>query len=118
MSLDIYFNRNIVCENCGHVIETEEVVHEQNITHNLSTMASALGIYNHLWEPEEIGIKTSDELIEPLRDAILFFEREPTYFRQFDSENGWGTCDQFYPWLKELLAACIEYPNCRITVTK
>ena len=54
MSLDFWLCSTKTCPNCGHHIGTERVVFERNITHNLSAMAGAAGIYEALWCPEEL----------------------------------------------------------------
>ena len=38
-------------------------VYSANITHNLGLMAEEAGIYQPLWRPEELGIKTAAGLI-------------------------------------------------------
>jgi signal transduction histidine kinase len=39
--------------------KSDNVLFVSNITHNLNIMADKAGIYQHLWRPEEIGIKRS-----------------------------------------------------------
>jgi hypothetical protein len=94
------------------VRETE--VFEANITHNLGTMAAEAGIYRHVWRPEEINITTAGELIEPLEKAIEDMEARPDHYQQFDCFNGWGTYDDFLPWLKKYLEACRNNQDARI----
>lgn len=36
----------------------------------------------------------------------------------YDSQNGWGTYDQFLPWLEQLLNACRENSDARIEVSR
>jgi len=49
--------------------ETNEVF-DYNITHNLTDMAEAAGIYRALWRPEEIDINTASQLIPILADGL------------------------------------------------
>lgn len=93
-------------------------VFDANITHNLNTMADAAGIYQHVWRPDELGIKTAAELIEPLRAGIERMEADPTHFKTFDPPNLWGSYDVFLPWLKRYLAACKENPDAEIEVSR
>jgi len=109
MSLDIYFK--------DPTATYSSEVHWQNITHNLGRMASEAGIYKHLWRPEEIGIKTAGQLIKPLETAIKDMEKRPEYYKQFDASNGWGTYNDFMPWLKKLLQACKDYEKSIIKVS-
>jgi len=106
MSLDIYFSQ---------VQETE--VHSQNITHNLGKMAEAAGFYTALWHPENIGIKKAIELLPFLEKGINEMKTNPDKFIDLSSPNGWGTYDQFIPWIETLIQACKDYPESTITVS-
>lgn len=107
MSLDVYLTR---------VQPTE--VYSANITHNLGRMANEAGIYQHLWRPEELGIKTATELIGPLRDGLQLMKSDRSRFEVFNAENGWGTYNQFVPWVAKYLAACEEYPDAEVSVSR
>lgn len=107
MSLDIY-------------LETEdrhELFHT-NITHNLNIMAQKAALYYPLWRPEEIGITTVTQLVGPLTYGIAKLTTRPSYFKMFDAANGWGTYDQFLPWLRNLLAACERYPKAFVRASR
>lgn len=91
-------------------------VFDANITHNLNKMADEAGIYSHLWRPDEIGIKTAAELIEPLKIGIQKMKDNPGHFKQFDAKNGWGTYEDFVPWIEEYIAACEENPDAEVSV--
>ena len=82
-----------------------------NITHNLGRMARESGFYQELWRQEEIPIIKASQLIEPLRAGIARLKERPKYYKQFDAPNGWGTYEQFLPWLDELLSACATWPH-------
>ncbi len=107
MSLDVYLTATV-----------PTCVFDANITHNLSGMANEAGIYKHVWRPEEVGVKTAADLIEPLRAGITLMENNPTRFMAFDADNGWGRYDQFVPWLKKYLAACEENPTATVEVSR
>ena len=121
MSLDIYLydNKTLTCE-CGkvHEIDTENNVFDANITHNLHSMANEAGIGDHLWNPYEIDVQKASDLIEPLNKAIMDMEHRPLHYKKFDAYNGWGTYDDFLPWLKNLFEACKLYPNAIIIISK
>lgn len=108
MSLDLYLE--IRCPHCGQ----NEEFYWANITHNLGKMASAAGIYDVVWRPEENGIEFANQIVEPLRAGIELMEREPERFKAFDSGNGWGTYDDFLPWLKLYLSKCEEFPLAQV----
>lgn len=93
-------------------------VFSANITHNLGKMADAASIYDCLWQPENSRITTAAQLIEPLKKGLTLMRAEPEKFREFDASNGWGTYDQFVPWIEKYLAACEENPDAVISVSR
>lgn len=107
------------CLHCGSVYTpSPESVFECNITHNLTKMADAAGIYGAVWRPDENGFETAGQIIEPLRRGIELLESDPERFKAFSAKNGWGTYEQFIPWLKKYLSACLDYPLCKIRVSR
>jgi hypothetical protein len=97
--------------------DTNEV-YSGNITHNLGAMATEAGIYEALWKPEELGITKAKQLIEPLRAGLELMKSDPERFKKFDSDNGWGTYDDFIPFVSEYLNACIDNPNSGVKVSR
>ncbi len=110
MSLDVY----LVRWDGDDAVE----VYWANITHNLGNMASAAGIYEALWRPEEIGIETAKELIGPLTKGLADLEAEPEKFEQFNSPNGWGLYKHFVPFVRDYLKACQITPHANIRVSR
>lgn len=125
MSLDVALEGEEIteaceCLRCGneHTKTYREELFSANITHNLNRMASEAGMYEHLWRPDEIGITTARELIEPIRKGLARMKADPDHFRPYSASNGWGTYDQFVPWIERYLAACEEYPDATIYVSR
>jgi hypothetical protein len=115
MSLDVYLKQ--VKPTCQPTCEPAEV-YWANITHNLNKMAEKAGIYQHLWRPEELGITTAKQLIEPLTAGLEVLKAKPAYFKKFNSPNGWGMYEHFVPFVEKYLAACIEYPDALVFVSR
>ena len=103
MSLDITLTK---------VMETE--VFELNMTHNLTNMAIAAGIYEHLWNPKSIQIKTAGELIPALKVGLDDLKARPDYFKTFNPENGWGDYEVFVDSVERYIAACEVYPDAKV----
>ena len=103
MGLDIRFTK---------VMPTE--VFSRGITHNLTGMARECGIYECLWRPDEVGIKTAGELIEPLTKALAELKAEPARFIPFESPNGWGTYDNFCQFVSDVLENAKEHPDASV----
>lgn len=93
-------------------------VFSANITHNLNRMADEAEIYKEVWRPEENGITTAAQLIEPLRRGIAAMKADPIRFKLFDAPNGWGVYEDFVPWLERYLAACEEYPTALVRASR
>ena len=103
MSLDVYLTATRPTE-----------VFWANITHNLNKMAEAAGIYEALWRPEEIGITQAGQLIEPLSVGLEKLKADPMYYCQFNAVNGWGTYENFVPFVEKYLEACRENPDAEV----
>jgi len=96
-----------------------DCVYRANITHNLNTMADhAGGLYEHLWRPDECGVTRAGQLIEPLRKGLARLRVDPDYFRKFNPENGWGKYEQLVAFVANYLAACEEFPDAVVEVSR
>ena len=89
-----------------------------NITHNLTKMADAAGIYDVLWRPDENGITTANQCVDPLKTGLLKLSEDPEFFREFNSPNGWGTYDHFLVFVVNVLLACGTQPNAKVVVSR
>ena len=107
MSLDVYL-----------MVTKPTEIYEANITHNLGAMADKVGIYKHLWRPDEIGIKKAIQLIEPLRKALKKLKDNPEKYKKYNSPNGWGMHKHFVPFVENYLKACKENPNADVGVSR
>jgi hypothetical protein len=113
MGLSVYLEPN-KCPHCGRSDEGFSA----NITHNLNKMAAEAGIYGIVWRPEENGITTAGQLIEPLRKAIADMKAAPERFIKHNASNGWGLYEHFLPWLERYLQACVKTPDATISVSR
>jgi hypothetical protein len=103
---------------CHHDCSEYDMLYDANITHNLNRMASAAGIYEEMWRPEELGITRAEQLIKPLSKGLERLLSDPEKFRQFDASNGWGTYEHFVPFVQAYRAACEEYPDAEVRVSR
>ena len=117
MSLDVYLIEDSG-EHPGSGIYIREEVYEANITHNLDEMAQAAGIYECVWRPREHGFVFAKDIVPTLKQGIDRLRESPDTFKVFDAENGWGTYEQFVPWLEHYLAACEQHPMAEIRVSR
>jgi hypothetical protein len=106
------------CEGSGKVNHGREEVFSTNITHNLNKMADAAGIYQACWRPEEIGVTKAGQLVPLLREGLRRLQADPTHFRKFNAENGWGTYEHFVPWVRQYLSACEDNPDADVSVSR
>lgn len=125
MSLHVYLqdeprSHKCTCPECGDEHATVRAVDlfSANITHNLTHMAEAAGVYDHIWRPEETGVRRADQLIAPLRGGLERLRAEPDRFKAMDAANGWGRYVDFLPWLEEYIAACERFPEALVRVSR
>lgn len=96
--------------------QTDNTVFSANITHNLTRMAEAAGIYSHIWRPDELNFTKARDLIEPLTDGLERLRKSPETYKAFNPENGWGSYDGFVDFVGEYLLACMAYPSAEVGV--
>jgi hypothetical protein len=92
-------------------------VFTQNITHNLTKMASEAGIYVVLWTPTENGYSKAWQIVPELKAGLKSLKEDPDRFKQFNAPNGWGLYEHFVPFVEEVLSACEQYPDADIDVS-
>lgn len=107
MSLDVYLTA-----------VRPTTVHSENITHNLGRMAEEAGIYKQLWRPDEIGITTAKELIEPLAKGLELLKNEPERFTPLNPKNGWGDYENLVQFVTNYLHACRDNPDAEVSVSR
>lgn len=103
MSLDISLHE--VSRHC---------VYETNITHNLAKMAEELGVYDALWHPKENGIRYAKDLIPLLQQKTMELFFEARKYKAYNASNGWGTYENFWHFLNDLLQQCKAHPEAEI----
>lgn len=107
MSLDVYLED-----------DAEVTLYSRNITHNLTKMAEAAGIYYCLWRPEECDITHARQLIEPLEKGVALLATQKKQFEEFNSPNGWGLWEHFLPFCADYLQACRDHPDAIVVVSR
>jgi hypothetical protein len=108
MSLDIY----LTCPHCGGGGDSF------NVTHNLTRLADAVGLYEPMWNPERAGITKAGQLGARIEEGLTMLRARPDELRPLEAENGWGTYEQFITFLDKLLAACRKAPDSTISVSR
>jgi len=113
MSLDVYLYRA-----SGTEAETE--LYSANITHNLGLLADAVGLYQALWSPEELGLTRANQLIDLLERGLrrLGDRSRREEFRKLEPANGWGTFDGLVTFTENYLACCRDYPEALVRVSR
>jgi hypothetical protein len=138
MSLDVSLNRikYVSYDKKKFSVENEELFWA-NITHNLGKMADAAGIYEALWRPyrlhkdykhfdiddEEYNFEDSvtiyaKDIIDIVETGLRKMKDDPDYFIKFNSPNGWGSYENFVPWIERYLEALKKYPESKVIVDR
>ena len=138
MSLDVSLNRiKYVSYDMETFTPENEQLYWANITHNLGKMAYEAGIYEALWRPyrlhkdykhfdiyeDEINFEQSvtiyaKDIIYIVENGLKKLIDKPDYYSKFNSPNGWGTYENFVPWVERYLAALKEYPESKVEVDR
>ena len=108
MSLDVYLNMEV---DTGGKEPNVVKLYGDNITHNLGKMAAEAGVYDALWRPEEVGITTAGELIQPLAEGLERLRSDPAHYQEFNSANGYVDNRYLVASVTDYLAACKEHPK-------
>ena len=110
---DLYNKRRFIEEELEHLEDDYEdaKLASHNITHNLNKMAEAVGLYEVLWRPEEIGITTASQMIAPLEKAVEELVANPDKYKIFNPPNGFGSYEDFINFCRSVLHNCREYPD-------
>lgn len=106
MSLDVY------------LMVDGECVYSAKITHNLNKMAKEAGCYEVLWRPDEIGKHEAWEIVRPLRIGLNELLLNPTHYKKFNPENGWGTYEGLVQFIVNYIIACKENTEATIEVSR
>ena len=110
---ELYNQRRVIGEELERLEDDYEdaKLASHNVTHNLNKMAEAVGLYEILWRPEEIGITSATQMIAPLEIAIKEFESSPDKYKVYNPLNGWGNYNIFVSFCKSVLRTCQENPD-------
>lgn len=138
MSLDVSLNRiKYVSYDMETFAPENEELYCANITHNLGKMADKAGIYDALWRPyrlhkdykhyniyeDEISFEESvtiyaKDIVKIVEKGLKKLINKPDYYAKFNSPNGWGTYENFVPWVEKYLEALKQYPESKVLVDR
>ncbi len=95
------------------------VLYHANVTHNLTAMAHAAGLYACLWRPDEEGLTLAADLLTPLREGLERLLALDAAARETHTpRNGWGTYAQLVEFVAAYLDACSRHPESRVEVSR
>lgn len=140
MSLDVYIRDKYYTTKDKIKFDVQyDDIFDCNITHNLNVMAQNVSIdfYYALWRPylivnpnHIIGDTEAEyefeynsnvyceDLIPTIEDGLAELKSNPDKYKKFDSPNGWGSYDNFVPWVERYLSKLKEYPNMSVMVSR
>jgi len=99
-------------------------VYDNNITHNLGSMAAnvklsnGLTLYDVLWRPDEHQLTLAKDIAELLDEGWNMLISEPEHFKEFNPHNGWGNYDGLCQFVYEYRNACWNEPDATIEVCR
>lgn len=108
MSYDVSFRRNV--EN----MEGELYLNDGfNMTSNVGPMYHAAGGL----QIGDLDKKTAVEVLDKVRPAYAYMLTHPDEMRALEPENGWGTYEDALKFLREIIATCLDHPECFVEVS-
>jgi len=113
MSLTVYLN-----------VTKPVRVYDNNITHNLGSMAAnvklsnGLTLYDVLWRPDEHELILARDIAKLLYEGWNILLSEPDRFKQFNPHNGWGNYNNLCKFVYEYRTACWDEPDATIEVCR
>ena len=93
----------------------KEYLADMNITHNLVPMWKKAGIYDALYNSEDMEAR---DILPILIDGLADMVANEEEYEKLNSPNGWGLYENAVPWLIELIQGCKDYPDSVIEVSK
>lgn len=96
----------------------ESSVFDRNITHNLSKMAHAAGLYEAIWRPEEINVYKASDLVPILEAGLRNLINNKDELVKLSPKNGWGSYEGLLDFVEEYLENCKMYPDSKISVSR
>lgn len=138
MSLDVSLNRiKYVSYDMETFMPENEELFWANITHNLVKMSEAAGIYEALWRPyrlhkdyknfdiyeEEMAFEDAvtiyaNDIVDIIEKGYIKLKLKPEYYSKYNSPNGWGSYENFVPWVEKYLEALKQYPDAKVIVDR
>jgi len=67
--------------------------------------------YNNEYEFENSNPVKANEIISIIEKGLKDMKAKPSYYKKFDSLNGWGLYVHFIPFIEEYLEALKKYPD-------
>lgn len=107
MGLDVYLKETKPC-----------TIWAIGITHNLTAMAEAAGLYECMWRPDEMCIILASQMIYPLEKGINAMIKNEVWLKTMNPENGFGNYELLLSVAQRYLAACVENPNAEVEVSR
>lgn len=115
MSLDVRLKMKV---DTGSKEPYEVTLYDDHITHNFGKMAAEAGVYDVLWRPEEIGITTAGELIQPLAEGLERLRSDPAHYEKFNPANCCNSYRYLVGFVADYLAACKEHPKASVSARR
>jgi uncharacterized protein YneR len=75
-------------------------------------------LYKVLWYPEELGLKTGEDILPYLRVGLLMLLSFPEEYKQHNPSNGWGDYNNLVDFVTAYYFACMEFPDGVIEISK
>lgn len=115
MSLGLYLQMEWkACEHCKRPTQVDTVF-DGNYTHNITPMWHKAGVYDALYDSDNIK---ANNLVEILEKGLVHMRDNPQEYIPLNPANEWGNYDGAVNFLRKFLVACKKYPEAIVSVWK
>jgi len=75
-------------------------------------MSPEANMYEALWHPDHINCVKAKDIIGIVIEGFSDMLKNPKHYKKLESDNGWGTYDDFIDWVYNYIKALSENPEC------
>jgi hypothetical protein len=55
-------------------------------------------------------------VFEALEAGLDSMKKNQDFYKRYNPKNGWGSYDNFIPWVERYISACKQYPDATVNV--
>ena len=81
-------------------------------------LSNGATLYHVLWRPDECGWKYARDIGDLLHEAYNILISDPEKYKEYNPENGWGSYEGLVDFVYDYRAACWDYPEAELRISR